>query len=282
MWDPEGTQRIADWIPARGGWILGHTHLPQRQATAGVVICSPLFVERGFNQRAEVLLACALTKLGLAVQRFDYRGSGDSEGDLRCLTLESAKEDCLLATDRLRRRAGVQTVGIAGTRWGALVAASGARPAQANAIALWEAKLDGRSYFEELLQTLGFHDLWSGRRYVEGLHRRRLESRQPVDLMGWRIEPDMFESSVTRSVAGQMASCPVPTLLVHANGSRHDSRLLERELVEVGCKVEVSSIDAWATWWWAPNRLIDPGAAPPVLEAAVPGTAAWFKQQLVK
>jgi alpha/beta superfamily hydrolase len=280
MREPGGGSRVADWIPAGGARVLGVTHLPEGAATAGVVVCPALFAERSANRRAEVLLAQRLTEMGIAVLRFDYRGTGNSEGDARQLTLDAARDDCFAAAQRLRERAEVEAIGVLGTRWGALVAACAAAGSGARALALWEPKVDAEEYFQELLQTRAFHLLWHrGRRDYDAVEPR-LDASRTIDMPGWRIEPPLLRSSLGRSVAGELGRTPPPTRLVHASGGRRDGERLRDRLTGLGARVDASVLEGRATWWWMPNRLMDPAAAPPALEAAVPDTAAWFVERL--
>jgi alpha/beta superfamily hydrolase len=280
MREPGGGSRAAGWIQAGGARVLGVTHLPEGPATAGVVVCPALFAERSANRRAEVLLARRLTELGIAVLRFDYRGTGNSEGDARKLTLDAAREDCLAAAERLRERAEVEAIGVLGTRWGAFVAAGAAEGSGARALALWEPKVDAQAYFEELLQTRAFHLLWHRGQRDDDAVALRLDAARAIDLPGWRIEPPLLRSSLGRSVAGELGATPPPLRLVHASGGRRDGERLRDRLSGLGASVDASLLEGWATWWWTPNRLLDPAAAPPALEAAVPGTAAWLAERL--
>ncbi len=89
-------------------------------------------------------LADALVVHGLAAQRFDCRGCGNSFGNPERVTLRSGEEDCLLATARLCQIPDrTPSVSLA-LRWGAFVAARPAGGTGAAAIAFWDAKPDGR------------------------------------------------------------------------------------------------------------------------------------------
>ncbi len=76
-----GVRREAELFGSPGSRILGLTSLPAGSARAGVVICSPVFKEARTNYRREVLLSLALARAGIAAQRFQYRGTGNSGGD---------------------------------------------------------------------------------------------------------------------------------------------------------------------------------------------------------
>jgi pimeloyl-ACP methyl ester carboxylesterase len=272
--------RIAECIPAPGGTVVCHVHLPAgRRAWAAVVICSPLFAEAAESSRAEVLLADRLAAGGLAAARFDYRGCGNSGGDPAELTLASAERDCFLVAERLRTHADVDAVGIVGTRWGALVAAAAAGPARAAAIALWDAKPDGGSYIAELVRARTFADLWFGDRHPAGHHRQQLEAGRPLDIRGWRVHPALIASVRSESLAGLLPP-RLPTRLVHGSGRRADADGLRADLEAHGCPVTVEVLPEQILWWAGSNPMLGPPQPPAPLEREAPRTAAWFEEVL--
>ncbi len=272
--------RLAEWIPVIDGQIICHTHLPHGTPAAGVVICSPLYLELSQSYRAEVLLADVLASAGIGTQRFEYRGFGNSVGRPEDLTLESAVRDCLAAAERLCHHTKTDSVGIVGIRWGAFVAASAAKPTRASALALWEAKPSGRDYFADLLRTRRFYDLRSARRHPGGYYEQRLEAGEPVDMSGWRIHPGVYATTVSESLAQRMRANPVPTLLVHTTEGVSDGERLISALEPRAGTVDLVRLGSPALWWSARNPLLEPAAAPPALQSAVDPTAAWLVERL--
>lgn len=274
-----GSSRMAEWVAAPGGPIMCYTHLPAAPARGGVVVCSPLFLEGSENVRAEVLLAEALVELGFAVQRFDYRSCGNSFGDPPELTLDTATQDCLLAAARLREHAVTDALGVVGTRWGAFVAAGVAGPLRARAVALWEAKPDGRAYVDELVRTRAFYDLWSDERHPAGYHQQRLAVGDPLDVLAWRVHPPLAASSLTESVAGRLGA-PIPARVVHGRGRQADSERLTADLAALGCRVTTCVLEERVLWWAGVNRLLHPERALPPLEVEAEETARWLAERL--
>lgn len=271
--------RFAEWVPAPDGAVACYTHLPEQRPVAAVVVCAPLFREASENHRAERLLADELVARRIAVQRFDYRGFGNSYGDTSRLTLDSAEEDCVLAGARLGEHAGTEALGVVGTRWGALVAAGACRALGARAAAFWEAKPDGQAYIDELARTWGFNDLWHDRRHPPGYYQRRLAEGHAVDVLGWRVHPPLVATSVGQTVAGRLAG-PLPTRVVHGRGRRADADRLTTDLRALGCDVSVTELADRVLWWAGANRVVFPDDPASPLEAEAEATADWFAERL--
>lgn len=257
-----------------------YTDLPAGAVRGAVVVCSPLFLEASENMRAEVLLAEALVAFGFAVQRFDYRSCGNSFGDPQELTLASATQDCLLAAARLQEHAGTDALGVVGTRWAALVATGVSGALGARAVALWEAKLDGRAYLDELARTRAFHDLWRDKRHPAGYHQQRLAAGHPLDVFAWRIHPPLAASCLDESVAGRLR-VPVPARVVHGRGRQADSERLTAELRALGCPVAMCVLDGRVLWWAGVNRLLQPEHPSSPLELEAGATARWLAERVV-
>lgn len=275
------SSRIAEWVAAPGGPLMCYTHLPAGPARGAVVVCSPLFLEGSENVHAELLLAEALVGFGFAVQRFDYRGCGNSFGDPQELTLETATQDCLLASARLGEHAGTERVGVVGTRWGALLAAAVAGPLGARAVALWEAKPDGRAYIDELARTRAFYDLWRGERHPAGYHQERLGAGYPLNVLAWRVCPALAASCLDASAAGRLR-IPIPARVVHGRGRETDSDRLNADLAALGCPVTTCVLDERVLWWAGVNRVLRPDDARPPLEAEAEKTARWLAERLAE
>ena len=84
----------------RGAWLYGILSLPQAASAARrgvlIVVGGPQY--RAGSHRQFTLLARDLAAAGIPAMRFDYRGMGDSEGDLQ--TFENVNEDLRAAIDR--------------------------------------------------------------------------------------------------------------------------------------------------------------------------------------
>jgi exosortase A-associated hydrolase 1 len=76
-------QQHAVRFACRDCWLVGILHLPEQPSARGVLIVTGGPQYRVGSHRQFVLLARHLAGQGIPVMRFDYRGMGDSEGDMR-------------------------------------------------------------------------------------------------------------------------------------------------------------------------------------------------------
>ena len=82
----------------RGAWLYGIVSLPAAPHPRGVLIVVGGPQYRAGSHRQFTLLARDLAAAGIPAMRFDYRGMGDSEGELR--NFENVDEDLRAAIDR--------------------------------------------------------------------------------------------------------------------------------------------------------------------------------------
>lgn len=75
----------------QGCWLVGILHVPDQPLPRGVLVVTGGPQYRVGSHRQFVLLARHLAGHGVPVMRFDYRGMGDSEGDMR--DFESIQDD---------------------------------------------------------------------------------------------------------------------------------------------------------------------------------------------
>jgi uncharacterized protein len=112
---------------SQGMQIVGMLHMPDRRK--GKIPAVILF--HGFTgtkiepHRIFVKQARALAKAGIAALRFDFRGSGDSEGEFSNMTLTGELKDARAALDFMRSRPGIDQsrIGVLGLSFGGAVAA---------------------------------------------------------------------------------------------------------------------------------------------------------------
>ena len=135
----------------RGHQLYGVYHMPSDEASsrAGVVICQPVLHEYADARRALRALAESLARAGLHVLRFDYRGTGDSQGSGEQCDVAGWTADIETAMEELKASRGLDEVGLVGLRFGATLAAQVAvRRDDVPYMVLWEPIVKGRAYLD--------------------------------------------------------------------------------------------------------------------------------------
>lgn len=151
-----------------GQRVVATLHLPPTGPAPGVVMCHGFTGHRIEAHFLFVKAARALCAAGLAVLRFDFRGSGESEGEFRDLTVSGEIADALAALQFMRAEPAVDAdrIALLGLSLGGLVAACAAARAEGvRALVLWSAVADPTAVFAE--RFAGARDELDRRGYVE-------------------------------------------------------------------------------------------------------------------
>lgn len=144
-----------DWVQLEnhGLKIFGVFHRPLHVEKApAVLMCHGFGGHKTGRYRIYVLLSEMLAKAGIASFRFDFRCSGDSEGDFTEMTLDGEVSDTLLATDYLEKNPHVDSsrMGILGRSLGGIVAILAAkRNKKFKSLALWSPAFNGKQWLEK-------------------------------------------------------------------------------------------------------------------------------------
>lgn len=132
--------------------LYGVFHHPasSKPIREGVLLCPPFGQEYMRSHRAFRQLALLLSKKGYAVLRFDYRGTGDSSGDIEETNAEEWLEDIQTAAQELKETALVDKIHVVGLRLGAILASSASSDIDIDKLVLWDSLSSGLAYDEEL------------------------------------------------------------------------------------------------------------------------------------
>jgi len=111
----------------KGQLISGMLHLPDRARgkVPGVVLCHGFTGQKMETHRLFVTMSRALEKQGIASLRFDFRGSGESEGGFEEMTVSGEISDAAVAFGKLtsHRKIDHKRLGVLGLSLGGCVAA---------------------------------------------------------------------------------------------------------------------------------------------------------------
>lgn len=130
--------------------LFGQRHAPTGAARqTAVLICPSWGPEYMRCYRGLRTLATRLAATGFETLRFDYSGTGDSEGMALDSRLEHWLEDLATAAAELRALSGCQRLAVLGLRFGALLSEAAIRQGlKADAQILWDCPASGRDYVE--------------------------------------------------------------------------------------------------------------------------------------
>lgn len=128
---------------AQGQRLYGMLHVPDSPAPAhgwpSVVLLHGLTGNRTEAHRSFVLLSRRLAAQGVASLRFDFRGSGESQGDFGSAAVGTRVQDAQTAAEYVRRQPGLdpERVSLLGYSLGALVACLALGGVRPHRLALW-------------------------------------------------------------------------------------------------------------------------------------------------
>jgi len=180
----------------------------------GVVLCNPFGQEAIRSQRLYKVLADRLVRQGLHCLRFDFFGSGDSDGDDHDADLGTWIDDVQRAADELVRRSGCRQISLFGIRWGGTIAALASARLQPGPMRLvmWDPLIDGTQYLRDLATAhvaagpMAYGAQWD----INATLRREVESEAAREALGFPLDERL------KSQIGNVT----PTLFASLNASR--------------------------------------------------------------
>lgn len=211
-----GIQVHVEFLESGPDSMIGFLHTPLDAPRGGVVLCSSLHAEMMGNYRKEVLLAERLAELGVAVQRFHYRGTGNSGGLDADVTLDSMQDDARRWQRNLVESTSVADVGFFGVRFGALAAAGAASAAPGAPVAFWQPVVDPQAYFREIFRSQLMRELKAGKAPEPGAASldEKLTSAGIADVLGYSIHETLYKSTVDRLLSDELGPAARPALVV--------------------------------------------------------------------
>jgi len=198
----------------RGQRLVGILHRPDRsEAASAVILCHGM----ESNKESEKLVAMSreLATRGILALRFDFAGSGESEGKFEEITYSGEVEDLRAAYDFMLRYKP-KKIGVLGSSMGGTVALLFAAEEQNVAALVTIAAPVHPERFSERLSTPEETQQWRAQGFIE-YHGRRLNVSLLQDLEGLDVPK-----------AARKISSPV--LIIH--GDKDDI-----VLVEEGCEL---------------------------------------------
>jgi uncharacterized protein len=170
-------------------------HSPSGESNLGhtVLLCNPFGQEAIRCHRMLRILAERLCRAGFHVMRFDYFGTGDSDGDDMEVSLKTWIDDVLRANDEAARLSGNKRYSWFGLRLGANVAAmASARAANPpELLVFWDPVVSGAHYLGSLART----QIAETRALQESPNRTYPPTSEvrPSEVLGFPLTPSMLD-----------------------------------------------------------------------------------------
>ena len=207
----------AFFFPHANYQLFGFLHKPKKgHRDVGIVFCAPFGEEKQESHRTMVNFARLLAQSGFYVLRFDYYGTGDSQGEWQEATWESHLSDISSSFELLRSQ-GCKQIGLLGLRLGGTLARFFAdQNPIASFLVLWEPIINVREYlFECMRANLTTQMTQYGKIEV---NREQLlaglEQGVPVNLSGYLLTKAFYEQAKTVNLL-EMKPYYHPSMLVH-------------------------------------------------------------------
>jgi uncharacterized protein len=191
----------------QGVKIFGVMHLPVGiTAAPAVLFCHGLAGHRIGKHRMYVSLSECLSRVGIASFRFDFRGSGDSEGEFAEMTLNGEVSDAVKAFEFLAEQPGIDPdrIGIFGRSFGGAISILAAHKfGSVKSIALWAPVFNAKQW-EEKWEMVKTHQVDEEKRH----ELMRINGQLP----SMNFYREMFSMDLEKEVK---SLSDIPMMLIH-------------------------------------------------------------------
>jgi dipeptidyl aminopeptidase/acylaminoacyl peptidase len=204
-----GVEKSVEFPNSKGRILRGMVHLPADpgRRTPGVVLFHGFTGNRMESHWIFVKCSRALAQAGIASLRFDFYGSGESDGEFREMSLPGEISDGRAAVTFLREQPGIdaERVGLLGLSLGGSVAAALAPSVKAKAVVLWSA----------LAHTARLRELAKK-------HSKKIPNKPgAVEFDARELSPRLMDEVLKVEPIRHLARYRGPTLIIHPEKDEH-------------------------------------------------------------
>jgi len=174
---------------SKGEKIAGMLHVPEKKPAPAIIFCHGFTGHRIETHRLFIYAAREFCRKGFAVLRFDFRGSGESEGLFDSMTVSREVEDLENVLDWIHDRTDIlkEQIGVVGLSLGGVVTLlTAAKDERIKVVCTWSSPADlslfkdnAKDIFREAdfdkLMSKDYIDLLSGDRIGRGFLLDALE-----------------------------------------------------------------------------------------------------------
>jgi alpha/beta superfamily hydrolase len=247
--------------------LFAFRHAPLGEPVALALVCPSIYADFTLSYRREVVLARSLAARGVIVQRFHYRGSGNSDGDAAGVMYDALVEDAHAAAQLLAEQAPGLPLALVGMGWGAIVAATVSRPLPGAPLAVWQPVADISRYYKEAVRARMIRHVVEpkGRPASAEQLLAELATEGSIDVLGYPVHRALYETAGPRTLPGELGYGARRMLLIQPDGRdalRTDYAQLAASCAAQGAEVETITIGKpTPIWFHGPHvRLSDDAA----------------------
>ena len=260
----------ASVVPLRfgppGRELVGLHHRPAGPPAPGIcyLLCNPFGQEAVRAHRVFRTLADRLARAGCHVLRFDYLGTGDSDGADEDGSLDAWTADVQRASDEIVRLSGQRDVAWLGLRLGASVAALAAAAAarKPRRLVLWDPVVDGNAYLAELAaaHVSARRDALGMRWDTDRAARERAADEARTEAIGYPLTPELKRQLGALSLAS-LRGAPADRITVVCARADGAAAHLRDAMAGAGLAVAVRTTESAVDWLW--NEMLSDSTIPP-------------------
>jgi hypothetical protein len=192
------------YFKGRGGTQLcGLLTIPKKDTNKCIVLCHGLGAGADKEEHGVFeILTARLAQRGFATFRFDFRGRGESEGDVVDLTVSGEEED-IESAFRLMMRIGYDTFGIVAASFagGAVLGFVPKHEKEVRALILWNSVIDYRYFWDSL-----------GEGGLEEMKRKGYAKRR-----GLKLGKKLFNETMKLKPWKKLGRLGMPVLFIHGD-----------------------------------------------------------------
>jgi len=238
-----------------GERVAGMLHVPEKTPAPAIILCHGFTGHRIETHRLFVYTAREFCRRGFVVLRFDFRGSGESEGHFESMTVSREVEDLERALDWILNREEVlkDKVGVVGLSLGGVVSLlTAARDKRIRVVCTWSSPADLKTLENGIKEVFGEASL------------EKVMMKEYIDLpSGDRIRRSFLLDAFDKNVLEAAANIsPRPLLIVHGTRDQtvpfsHSEKLFDvakepkKKLVVEGAD---HTFNRWEWQWLVINK----------------------------
>lgn len=204
----------------KGEKLSGVLHTPEEETKTAIILCHGFTGDKNESGNKFIKVAKKLSANGFAVLRFDFRGSGASDGQFADMTISGEADDLHAAIDFMQGL-GYEKIGVVGLSLGGAVCVLASDP-RIKTMVLWAPSLSPR-------ETLLKEDRISQQMFNEAMTKGYTKYLKKSTGIEYELGKDFVQEVKTLNIFDFIKKITCPLLIVHGDkDDRVDYRYSEK------------------------------------------------------